>query len=63
MSVEITGMILAAITTEPSEVGGGMPIFYVQNTDELQSKAISLANILDGMVHEVTPNTLIIVKH
>ncbi len=63
MTTEINGVILAAITTDNDEVGGGMPIFYVKNEDEMQEMAGRMANILDAMVHEITPRTLIIVKH
>jgi hypothetical protein len=63
MGVEITSMILAAITTRKDTVAGGVPIFYVENEKEMQEMAASMANILDGMAHELINGTLIIVKH
>lgn len=55
--------ILAVITTKKEKVGGGAPIFIVDTDDQLQKVAFTLEKILDGMVHEVEPTTLIIVRH
>ncbi|MEG6616245.1 hypothetical protein V6C27_07385 [Peptococcaceae bacterium 1198_IL3148] len=63
MGIEISSMILAAITINKDTVAGGVPIFYVNNEQELQDMAASMANILDGMAHQLTNGTLIIVKH
>lgn len=63
MGVEINSMILAAITTRKDAVAGGVPIFYVENEEQMQEMAGTVANILDGMAHELINGTLIIVKH
>lgn len=55
--------ILAVITTQKEKIAGGAPIFFVDSNDELQHVAFTLEKILDGMVHEVEPSTLIIVRH
>nr|WP_156807504.1 hypothetical protein [Effusibacillus pohliae] len=56
-------MILAIITTSPDTVGGGSPIFYAKDRQELQATAFTLEKILDGMAHEVNPQIMIIVRH
>lgn len=55
--------LLAIITTQPKRVAGGVPIFIVTDHDELQRKSFTLEKILDGMVHELDPDTLIVVRH
>lgn len=61
--MELKGVILAAITAKKETVAGGVPIFYVEKEDDMEEMAASLANIMDGMVHELVTGTLIIVKH
>lgn len=63
MSMEIKNIILAAVTINRNNVGGAVPIFYAQDEEEMQKLAGSLANIVDGMVHELVNGTLIVVKH
>jgi hypothetical protein len=63
MGVSLEKYILAIITTEQRQIGGGAPIFYAKDDRELQQISFTLEKILDGVVHEITPNTLIIVKH
>ncbi|MGD8189182.1 capping complex subunit for YIEGIA [Brevibacillus ginsengisoli] len=55
--------ILAVITTKKEQIGGGAPIFVMENHEELQKTAFTLEKILDGMIHYVTEETLIIVRH
>lgn len=56
--------ILAIVTTDKGQIGGGgVPFFYCQNADEQQQVAFTLEKCLDAVVHEITPNTMIIVKH
>jgi hypothetical protein len=55
--------ILAVITLEKDKIGGGAPIFAVETHDELQLVAFTLEKILNGMVHQITAQTLIIIKH
>lgn len=55
--------ILAVITTKKEQIGGGAPIFVMETSEEVQKTAFTLEKILDGMVHYVTDDTLIIVRH
>lgn len=63
MNTAVTNMILAVVTTFPEKVGGSTPIFYAQDEKELQETAFTLQNILDGMVHEIKPGIVIVVRH
>lgn len=55
--------IVAIVTTQKEQVAGGAPIFAVKTQKELQKTAFTLEKILNAMVHEVNPDTLIIVRH
>lgn len=55
--------ILAVITMDRERIAGGAPIFFCANHQEMQQIAFTLEKILDGMVHEVTADSLIIVRH
>ncbi len=55
--------ILAVVTMKKDQIGGGAPIFVMQTVEEVQQTAFILEKILDGMVHQVTPETLIVVRH
>lgn len=56
--------ILAIVTTDKEQIGGGgVPIFYCNNADEQQHIAFTLEKCLDAIVHEITSQTYIIVKH
>lgn len=61
--MELKGVILAAITLNKEKVAGGVPIFYVENEEDMEEMAASLANILNGSVHKLITGTVIIVKH
>ncbi|GEN33715.1 MULTISPECIES: capping complex subunit for YIEGIA [Aneurinibacillus] len=63
MSVSLEKYILAVITINRQRVGGGAPVFYADEEKELEQIAFTLEKILDGIAHEITPDTLIIVKH
>ena len=64
MNVGITEYSLAIITTDKTlQVGGGCPIFYANDNDDLQNKAMLMAKSVGGMVHSITKGTLIVVKH
>jgi ABC-type uncharacterized transport system substrate-binding protein len=63
MSVSLEKYILAVITADRSRVGGGAPVFYANDVKEVQQIAFTLEKILDGIAHELLPDTLIIVKH
>ncbi|RAT95108.1 hypothetical protein [Brevibacillus sp. Leaf182] len=57
------GLILAVITTNKDRIAGGVPIFIESTTEKMQQTAFTLEKILDAMVHEVSDDTLIIVRH
>lgn len=64
MNVGITEYSLAVITTDKNlQVGGGCPIFYASDNDDLQEKAMLMSKCVGGMVHAISDNILIIVKH
>lgn len=54
---------MAVITLQKEKIGGGAPIFVVDTADDLQKVAFTLEKILNGMVHEITGETLVIVRH
>ncbi len=64
MNVGITEYSLAIITTDKNlQVGGGCPIFYANDNDDLQNKAMLMSKCVGGMVHAISDNILIVVKH
>ena len=64
MNVGITEYSLAIITTDNTlQVGGGCPIFYANDNDDLQNKAMLMSKCVGGMVHAISDNILIVVKH
>lgn len=58
-----TGTILAVITVNKERIAGGAPIFIESTHENMQQTAFTLEKILDAMVHEVSKDTLIIVRH
>lgn len=63
MSQSLEKYILAVITSDRQAVGGGAPIFYADSHQGVQQMAFTLEKIMDGVAHELRPDTLIIVKH
>lgn len=63
MNIGINEYALAIITTNTNIKSGGCPVFYAKDNKELQNKAMLTSKCVGGMVHEITPGTLIIVKH
>lgn len=61
--MEVTGFILAMITTQKEKVGGGAPIFFAENLEEMQAIAFNLEKIMDASAHEVSETVFIMVKH
>ncbi|MDD9267620.1 hypothetical protein ACFPES_11350 [Paenibacillus sp. GCM10023248] len=55
--------ILAIVTLTKDRVGGGAPIFAVDQEDDLQRMAFSLEKILDANAHDLKNGTIILVKH
>lgn len=64
LNTGLTDYTLAIITLDKEfKSPGGCPIFYADNEEELQSKALLMSKCVGGMVHDMTKGTLIIVKH
>lgn len=55
--------IIAVITADRNKIGGGVPIFYCETREEIQTIAFTLEKILDATAHDVKNGTMIIVKH
>jgi hypothetical protein len=49
------------VTTDRENVGGGAPIFYAANREQLQTIAHLLEKILDSAAHEMNEDLFIIV--
>lgn len=63
MNLLPTKNILAAITIDPSRVGGGIPIFYAENQEEQEKISTYLARITEGVIHDLENGVYILVKH
>lgn len=55
--------VLAVLTTDRQRVGGGAPIFYARNEEELQRMALYFSRFTQASAHEVAPGTLLIMRH
>lgn len=56
--------IIAIITTKQDAVkAGGAPVFITNSRESLQKVSSTLERTLDAAVHEVDPDTMIIVAH
>jgi len=60
---EIMGKIMAVVTVNEQKISGGVPIFYVDNHDQLQKLSFSLEKILDATAHDLKDGLMILVKH
>lgn len=63
MNVGITEYTIAIISTDKEIKNAGCPVFYAKSDEELQQKAFIMAKCVGGMVHSLTDETLIVVKH
>lgn len=62
--VGINSYTLAVLTTDKKmNVVGGCPIFYANNDDDLQQKAMLMAKCVDGIVHQISDGVLIVIRH
>ena len=62
--IGINSYTLAVITTDKNmNTSGGCPSFYANDDDDLQKKALLMAKCVDGMVHQISDEVLIVVKH
>jgi hypothetical protein len=55
--------VLAIVTMDKERVGGGAPIFVVDNANEQQNVSFSLEKILNATAHDLKNGTMILVKH
>ncbi|MGI6035721.1 MAG: capping complex subunit for YIEGIA [Limnochordia bacterium] len=55
--------IFAVITEEAQKVGGGLPIFYVDSSEEKERVAMYISRITGGVIHDVGNGTYIVVIH
>ncbi len=64
INVGITDYTLGIITTDKNmKIACGCPIIYADDNKDLQNKAMLMAKSVGGMVHSITKETLIVVKH
>lgn len=64
MNVGVNDYTLGIITTDKNMKNiGGCPLFYANDEQDLQKKAMLMAKSVGGMVHELDKGILIIVKH
>ena len=62
--IGINSYTLAIITTDKNmNTSGGCPIFYANDDNDLQKKSLLMAKCVDGMVHQISDEVLIVVKH
>ena len=62
--IGINSYTLAIITTDKNmNTSGGCPIFYANDDNDLQKKALLMAKCVDGMVNQISDEVLIVVKH
>jgi hypothetical protein len=63
LGTSLENYILAVVSINKEQIGGGAPIFFVKDEKELQGIAFLLEKILDGMAHDLKNGTMIIVRH
>ncbi|OYD09732.1 capping complex subunit for YIEGIA [Paludifilum halophilum] len=63
MGTTLEKKILAVVSDRKEQVGGGAPVFYVADAQELEERAFLLEKILSGMAHQLDDHTMIIVRH
>ncbi|WP_050615440.1 capping complex subunit for YIEGIA [Bacillus testis] len=55
--------ILAAVTTAKQKVPIAPALFYCDTIEEMDTFAVNLEAILDGIAHKLSDDVYIIVKH
>ncbi|MBS4534218.1 hypothetical protein GOQ29_01150 [Clostridium sp. D2Q-14] len=64
MDIGIKDAILAIVTTNKDAVeGGSVPVFYVNNREEMEHTALMIAKVTLAMIHDLDNDCFIIVKH
>ncbi len=62
--VNINSYTLALLTTNKNMLTSpGCPVIYANNEEDLQKKALLTAKCVGGMVHEISQDVLIVVRH
>lgn len=56
-------VVTAVVTLRKDHIGGGVPIFPVENEEERERVALLLAKILRGVVHDLENGAYVIVRH
>ncbi|MFC4599097.1 capping complex subunit for YIEGIA [Cohnella hongkongensis] len=54
--------IVSVVATKREEVGGGAPIFYAKDREQLQKVAHLLEKVLDCAAHTISEDLFIIVE-
>ncbi len=55
--------IVAVVTTQPHRVGGGVPVFYAADLEELEQMVLRFCRFALASAHEVLPGTVVIMRH
>ncbi|WP_027093671.1 capping complex subunit for YIEGIA [Cohnella thermotolerans] len=53
--------IMAVVTTEKESVGGGAPLFYARDKEEMQELAHLLEKLLNAAAHQLNEHSFLIV--
>ena len=63
-NIGINSYTFAVITKDKKmSTSGGCPVIYANDDDDLQKKALLMAKCVDGMVHQISEEVLIVVRH
>ena len=54
---------ILALKSNQDKIGGGAPIFFAENQEELKEISMLLARITMGMVHDLENGIKLIIKH
>ena len=54
---------LVALKKDKNKIGGGTPMFFVENNQELEELSMLLARITMAMVHDLGNNIKVIIRH
>ena len=64
INIGITDYTLGIITTDKNmKTSGCCPIIYADDNKDMQNKAMLMAKSVGGMVHSISKEMLIVVKH
>ncbi|MEW6045134.1 MAG: hypothetical protein AB1609_01425 [Bacillota bacterium] len=63
MRIRASEWILAIVTTQADYRAEGAPVFYARDGEELERIALYLSRVALASAHEVSPGTLIIMRH